>query len=151
AIPHCTMSASPRLCCGAKNGDAMIQTVWPYLAVMLLAAGIFSFLERRTGWKFFSIFPPIVLVYLSVTALAVAGLWEVTPEIRDAQGVLIRQLVPALLFLLMINCDLRAILALGPRVLAVFFCTTISLFVAFVGTYLLFRHALPAGDGWQPL
>jgi len=129
----------------------MIQTVWPYLAVMLLAAGIFSFLERRTSWKFFSIFPPIVLVYLSVTALAVAGLWEVTPEIRDAQGVLIRQLVPALLFLLMINCDLRAILALGPRVLAVFFCTTISLFVAFVGTYLLFRHALPAGDGWQPL
>ena len=52
----------------------MIQTVWPYLAVMLLAAGIYTFLERRTGWKLFSFAPPIVLVYLSVTALAVAGL-----------------------------------------------------------------------------
>ena len=129
----------------------MIQTVWPYLAVMLLAAGIFPALERRTGWKFFSVFPPIVLVYLSITALAVIGLWQVTPAIQGAQGLLIRQLVPALIFLLMVNCDLRAIFALGPRVLAVFFCTTLSLFIAFVATYLAFRHALPAPDGWQPL
>lgn len=128
----------------------MIQTVWPYLAVMLLAAGIFPALERRTGSKFFSVFPPIVLVYLSITALAVAGLWQVTPEIKAAQGTLIRQLVPALIFLLMINCDLRAIFALGPRVLAVFFCTTISLFLAFLLTWLAFRNLLPA-DGWQPL
>ena len=129
----------------------MIQSVWPYLAVMLLAAGIFPALERRTGWKFFSVFPPIVLVYLSITALAVLGLWQVTPEIQDAQGLLIRQLVPALIFLLMVNCDLRAILALGPRVLAVFACTTLSLFIAFMVTFLAFRGALPVPDGWQPL
>ena len=129
----------------------MIQSVWPYLAVMLLAAGIFPALERRTGWKFFSVFPPIVLVYLSITALAVIGLWQVTPAIKDAQGLLIRQLVPALIFLLMVNCDLRAILALGPRVLAVFACTTLSLFIAFLATFLMFRGALPVPDGWQPL
>jgi uncharacterized membrane protein len=129
----------------------MIHTVWPYLAVMLLAAGVFSMLERRTGWKLFSVFPPIVLVYLSVTALAVIGLWQVTPAIQAAQKLLIAQLIPALLFLLMVNCDLRAIFALGPRVLAVFACTTLSLFTGFVVTYFLFRHWLPAGDGWQPL
>ncbi len=129
----------------------MIHTVWPYLAVMLLAAGIYPTLERRTGWKVFSVFPPIVLVYLSVTALAVIGLWQVTPDIQAAQKLLIAQLIPALLFLLMVNCDLRAIFALGPRVLAVFACTTLSLFVGFVVTYFVFRHWLPAGDGWQPL
>ena len=129
----------------------MIHTVWPYLAVMLLAAGIFPTLERRTGWKLFAVFPPIVLVYLSVTALAVIGLWQVTPDIQAAQKLLIAQLIPALLFLLMVNCDLRAIFALGPRVLAVFACTTLSLFVGFVVTYLVFRHWLPAGDGGQPL
>ena len=129
----------------------MIHTVWPYLAVMLLAAGIYPTLERRTGWKLFAVFPPIVLVYLSVTALAVIGLWQVTPDIQAAQKLLIAQLIPALLFLLMVNCDLRAIFALGPRVLAVFACTTLSLFTGFVVTYLVFRHWLPAGDGWQPL
>ena len=126
----------------------MIQTVWPYLAVMLLAAGLFPAIERRTGWKVFSVLPPIVLTYLLVTALAVSGLWQVNAEIHAAQSMLVSHLVPALLFLLMINCDLRAIWALGPRVLAVFACTSVSLFVAFISTFLIYRGWLP-GDTWQ--
>lgn len=129
----------------------MIQTVWPYIAIMLLCAGAFPLLARVTNWRLFSILPPIVLTYLLVTALAGAGLWQINPDIHAAQALLISHLVPALLFLLMINCDLRAILALGPRVLAVFACTTVSIFIAFVVTFLIFRHALPAGNGWQPL
>ena len=133
-----------------SEGEAMIHTVWPYLAVMLLAAGVFPALERRFGWRMFSVLPPIVLTYLLVTALAVCGLWQINSDIQAAQSVAISHLIPALLFLLMINCDLRAILALGPRVLAVFFCTTLSLFIAFVGTYLIYRRWL-ANDAWQPL
>ena len=59
----------------------MIETVWPYAAVMLLSAGLFPSLEKRYGWRLFSVLPPIVLTYLFVTALAVAGLWQATPEI----------------------------------------------------------------------
>jgi uncharacterized membrane protein len=128
----------------------MIQSVWPYLAVMLLAAGLWPAIERRYNWRFFQILPPIVLTYLMVTALSVGGLWSASEEIHAAQGMLVARLVPALLFLLMINCDLRAIFALGPRVLAVFACTSISLFTAFVVAWLVFRHWLPA-DGWKPL
>jgi uncharacterized membrane protein len=128
----------------------MIQTVWPYLALMLLAAGAFPALERQFGWRIFNVLPPIVLTYLLVTALAVSGLWKNTAEIQAAQGMLVERMVPALVFLLMINCDLRAIFALGPRVLAVFACTSVSLFTAFVLTYLMFRHWLP-GDAWHPL
>ncbi|HEX7111804.1 MAG TPA: DUF819 family protein [Mizugakiibacter sp.] len=128
----------------------MIETVWPYLAVMLLAAGLFPALERRCGWRVFEVLPPIVLTYLLVTALAASGLWQVNGEIRAAQSMLITHLVPALLFLLMINCDLRAILRLGPRVLAVFFSTTVCLFVAFIATFLIFHRWLP-GNTWQPL
>ncbi len=128
----------------------MIQSVWPYLALMLLIAGLFPALERRLGWRLFAITPPIVLVYLSITALAVLGLWEVTPEIQEAQSAVTARLLPALLFLLMINCDLRAIYRLGPRVLGVFFCATASLFAAFVTAGLIFRAWLPA-EGWMPL
>jgi uncharacterized membrane protein len=128
----------------------MIQTAWPYLAVMLLAAGLFPALERRFAWRFFSIAPPIVLTYLAVTALAVSGLWQRTDEIAATQSMAVSKLVPALVFLLMINCDLRAILKLGPRVLGVFFCTTASLFLAFILAFLLFRHWLP-GDAWMPI
>ncbi|HET8899430.1 MAG TPA: DUF819 family protein [Rhodanobacteraceae bacterium] len=128
----------------------MIQTVWPYLALMLLCAGIFPLLERRTGWRLFEVMPPIVMTYLLVTALAASGVWQVGGEIRVAQKMITGQLVPALLFLLMINCDLRAIFALGPRVLGVFACCTVSLFVAFLLVFLLFHRFMP-GDTWQPL
>jgi uncharacterized membrane protein len=128
----------------------MIHTVWPYLAVMLLAAGLFPAVERRFNWRIFNVLPPIVLTYLFVTALAVSGLWRVNDEIRATQSMLTTHMVPALLFLLMINCDLRAIWRLGPRVLAVFVCATIALFVAFIATFLLYHRWLP-GDAWQPL
>lgn len=128
----------------------MIHTAWPYLAVMLLAAGLFPALERRFRWRFFEVLPPIVLTYLLVTALAVTGLWQVNDEIRGTQTMLIGHMVPALLFLLMINCDLLAILRLGPRVLAVFFVTMVCLFVAFIATFLMFRYWL-SGNAWQPL
>ena len=128
----------------------MIQTVWPYLALMLLCAGLFPTLERRFGWRVFQLLPPIVLTYLLVTALAVSGLWQVNEAIRGAQSTLIGRLVPALLFLLMINCDLRAIYRLGPRVLGVFFCTSLCLFIAFLVTFMLYRSWL-TGDAWQPL
>ncbi|WP_431634461.1 DUF819 domain-containing protein [Dyella sp. KULCS107] len=128
----------------------MIQTVWPFLGLMLVVAGFFPALERRTGWRIFDVLPPIVMVYLSITAMAIAGVWQVTPAIHQAQSLLIGNLVPALLFLLMINCDLRAIFRLGPRVLGVFACTSVSLFVAFIATFLIYRHWL-RGDAWQPL
>lgn len=128
----------------------MIETVWPYLALMLLCAGVFPALERQFEWRLFSVTPPIVLTYLLVTTLAVCGVWQINQEIRGVQSMLIARLLPALLFLLMIDCDLRAIFRLGPRVLAVFFSTTVSLFVAFVLAALLFREWLPT-DAWQPL
>lgn len=128
----------------------MIHTVWPYLAVMLLVAGLFPAMERRFGWRVFNVLPPIVLTYLLVTALAVAGLWQINEEIRATQSMLVSHMVPALLFLLMINCDLRAIFALGPRVLGVFACTSVSLFIAFIVTFLIYHRWLP-GDAWHPL
>jgi uncharacterized membrane protein len=128
----------------------MIESVWPYLALMPLAAGLFPSLEKHYGWRFFNVLPPIVWTYLFVTALAVGGLWSPTPEIQSAQRTLTTQLLPALLFLLMVTCDLRAILAVGPRVLAVFACAMGSILVSIVLIYLLFRSWLPE-EGWKML
>ena len=72
----------------------MIESVWPYLALMPLAAGLFPTLEKRFGWRVFEVLPPIVWTYLFVTALAVGGLWTATPEIQSAQKSLTTQLLP---------------------------------------------------------
>jgi uncharacterized membrane protein len=126
----------------------MIETMWPYLAIMLLAAGLFPSLERRYQWRFFSVLPPIVLTYLFVTALAVGGLWSGTGAVRATQKALTDHLLPMLLFLFMVTCDLRAILKVGPRVLAVFACAMLSILLSIV--YALFRGVLPQ-DGWKML
>jgi uncharacterized membrane protein len=126
----------------------MIETVWPYAAVMLLSAGLFPSLENRYRWRFFSVLPPIVLSYLFVMALAVAGVWSPTPEIQGAQRAVTALILPALLFLLMVSCDLRAILAVGPRVLAVFACAFASILLSIAAVYMLFRTLLPE-EGWK--
>jgi uncharacterized membrane protein len=128
----------------------MIQTVWPYLAVMLISAGLFPSLEARFGWRVFNVLPPIVWTYLFVTALAVAGFWNAAPEIQAAQRTVTMYVLPSLLFLLMVTCDLRAILRVGPRVLFVFAAAMSSILVSIVIGYLLFRSVLPA-EGWKML
>lgn len=128
----------------------MIQTVWPYMAVMLTAAGIFPSLEGRFRWRVFDVLPPIVWTYLFVTALAVSGVWSATTQIQEAQRTLTSHLLPSLLFLLMVTCDLRAILRVGPRVLLVFAAAMSSILFAIVLVYLLFRSVLPP-DGWKML
>ena len=128
----------------------MIQSVWPYLAVMLISAGLFPSLEARFGWRVFTVLPPIVWTYLFVTALAVAGVWTATPEIQSTQRTLTLYVLPSLLFLLMVTCDLRAILRVGPRVLLVFAAAMASILIAIVIVYLLFRSVLPA-EGWKML
>lgn len=128
----------------------MIDSTWPYIAVLLLAAAIFPVLEARTRARVFEVLPPIVLCYLLVTALAVAGTWVASAEIVATQKLLMARLLPALIFLLLVNCDLRAIIALGPRVLATFVCAAGSILIAFVIAYLLMRNVLPA-DGWKAL
>src|SRR5215207_8020643 len=128
----------------------MIETMWPYLAIMLLAAGLFPSLERRYRWRFFSILPPIVLTYLFMTALAVAGVWSPTGEVQTTQRTLTQYILPTLLFLFMVTCDLRAILKVGPRVLAVFACAMVSILLSIIIVYTLFRGVLPQ-DGWKML
>ena len=134
-----------------SRGDAMIETMWPYLAIMLLAAGLFPSLERRYRWRFFSVLPPIVLTYLFVTALAVAGVWSPTGEVQTRAAHADHATSCRLcLFLLMVTCDLRAILKVGPRVLAVFACAMGSILLAIIIVYVLFRGVLPQ-DGWKML
>jgi uncharacterized membrane protein len=120
------------------------------MAVMLIAAGLFPSLEQRFQWRVFAVLPPIVWTYLFVTALAVAGVWSSTPEIQSTQRTITTYLLPSLLFLLMVTCDLRAIVRVGPRVLLVFCVAMGSILLAIVLVYLLFRSVLPA-DGWKML
>lgn len=128
----------------------MIQNAWAYVGLLLLCAGLFPFLEKRMAWRIFKVLPPIVLTYLAVTALSAAGFWQATAEMTAARKQILEWLLPALMFLLLVNCDIKAILALGPRILLGFLCATISILLAFLAVFALLRQWLPS-DSWQVL
>jgi uncharacterized membrane protein len=98
----------------------MIASAWTYIALLLVCAGLFPFLEKRVGWRIFKVLPPIVLTYLLVTGLSVVGVWDMGEELKLTQKTVLAWVLPSLMFLLLVNCDLKAIIRLGPRILAGF-------------------------------
>lgn len=128
----------------------MDDRVHLFLAGVLLLAGLFPALAARWPLRLFEVLPPIVLSYAAATALAAAGLWGSGEAIATAQKALMVHLLPALVFLLLVRCDLRAIAALGPRVLLAFACATGSIVAGFVVAALLWQALLPA-SAWQAL
>ena len=121
----------------------MIESAIAFAALLLLIAGGLFTLERYTDWRLFRVLPPIVLIYLLVTTLAVLGTWQATVEIQQTQKLITSRLLPALLFLLLTTCDLRAILALGPRMLGAFACATGTILLAFVIVFAALGRWLP--------
>lgn len=128
----------------------MIQSAWAYVGLLLVCAGVFPFLEKRMAWRIFTVLPPIVLTYLAVTALSVAGFWQADTDMAAARKQILDWLLPALMFLLLVNCDMKAIIALGPRILLGFACATLSILLAFLAVFALLRGWLPS-DSWQVL
>ena len=59
----------------------MIDSAWPFLALMLLCAGVFPTIERTWGGRVFKVLPPIVITYLLLTTLAVARVWSRSPAV----------------------------------------------------------------------
>ncbi|MCZ8165725.1 DUF819 family protein [Silanimonas sp.] len=121
-----------------------------FLASLLVLAGLCPVIAARWPLRLFEVLPPIVLSYGLATALAVLGVWGTGAAVEATQRQVMTQALPALMFLLLVRCDLRAILALGPRVLLAFGCATATIATGFIVAALLFRGVLP-DDAWKPL
>ena len=128
----------------------MIESPAAFVALLLLLAGVFPTVAARYPARVFEVLPPIVLSYAASTALAMAGCWRSTPEIDAVRSAILTHLLPALVFLLLVRCDLRAVVALGPRILLAAFCSTVSILAGIVVAWMLWRWWLPA-DGWRVL
>lgn len=128
----------------------MIESPLGFLAAVLLLAGAIPALAARSRSRLFTIVPPVVLTYAVTMALAVAGLWADTPGIETTRGRLLDALLPALVFLMLVPCDLRAVARVGPRLLLAFATASGTIMTGFVVAWLIWRPWLPP-DGWQAL
>ena len=90
----------------------MITNGFTYIAVLVFIAALLVWLQRYTKSKFFDYAPPIVLLYLITMILCTLGAWDMEAT-KPAYSVLKNNLLYAMIFLMLLRCDIRKIIKLG--------------------------------------
>jgi len=126
----------------------MIQTAFPYLTILLFLASMLVYIEHKTKAKFFEYLPAIVILYFLVMSLSSLGVWSKTQEINDTYRAFKSNLLPAMIFLMLLQSDIRKILKLGKKILLTFFLASFSISIGFILSFMIF-HNLFEPNSWK--
>ncbi len=124
----------------------MITNGFTYIAVLVFIAALLVWLQRYTKSKFFDYAPPIVLLYLITMILCTLGAWDMEAT-KPAYSVLKNNLLYAMIFLMLLRCDIRKIIKLGPKMLGGFFAASVSISLAFIATFAIMKARAEAMEG----
>jgi len=126
----------------------MITDGFVYIAVLVALAALMVGIENKfKSNRFFKFIPGIVLIYIGAALLQTFGLFD--NEATEASYLAVKDaLLPAMLMLMLLKCDIRSIIKLGPRMLGGYFVAVISIMIGFTVVYLIFNH-LYAADTWR--
>lgn len=131
----------------------MIKNGFTYIAALVFIAAILVNLPRlfkgRIAKGFFKFAPPVVLIYLSLMLLCTFKLWD-TAQTAIAYSFLKNPLLYTMLFLMLLRCDMKKIVKLGPKMLLGFFCAAFSIILGFVIAYGV-MHPFLGVDAWKSL
>ena len=127
----------------------MITNGFTYIAVLIFLAAFLVWLQKYTKWKFFDYVPPIVLLYLVTMIMCTLNVWDLKAT-KPAYSALKNNILYAMIFLMLLRCDIRKILKLGPKLLGGFFAASVSIGIGFIATYAILHGALGAGS-WKAL
>jgi uncharacterized membrane protein len=127
----------------------VITNGFAYAAFLILFAGCLVMLQRKTQAKIFDYLPPVVMLYLLSMVLCTVGLWNLETT-KPAYNALKNNLLYAMVFLMLLRCDIRKVLKLGPKMLGGFFAATVTISIGFIITYAIFHNWL-GPDAWKAL
>ncbi|HIC43120.1 MAG TPA: DUF819 domain-containing protein [Sulfurimonas sp.] len=121
----------------------MIASSSVYLLLLALFSSLALYLAKKE-FKALSYLPPIVILYMSIMILSSNGLFEKNEAISQSYSLLKSNLLPSMLFLMLLPNKTTQLLKLGPKMLLSFLLASLSLFIAFILSFILF--ALPYTD-----
>lgn len=131
----------------------MIKDGFMYIAALIFIAALLINLPKIfTGPKaktFFNFAPPVVLIYLGMMVLCTLKVWDLEAT-ANAYSSLKNPLLYAMIFLMLLRCDLRKIIKLGPKMLIGFFAATFSIGLGFVVAHALLKGWL-GPNSWKSL
>lgn len=131
----------------------MIKDGFLYIAVLMFIAAVLinlpKIIKGKTAQSIFKFAPPIVLIYLGLMILCTLKAWDLKAT-SEVYGSIKNPLLYAMLFLMLLRCDFKKILKLGPKMLIGFFSATLSIALGFVVSYAIF-HSFVGEGSWKAL
>jgi len=110
----------------------MVENPLVYLFVLALVATVFYVLETRVKLKIFKYIPSIVMVYAFVMTLASIGVFEYNDEINAIYKLTKTNLLPAMIFLMLLQVDVRVFFKLGKKLTIAYMLAVFSLALGFI-------------------
>ena len=132
-----------------EEKNKMITNGFTYVALLVFLAGVLVTLEKKTGWKFFKFIPAVVLLYLIAMLLCTLKVWDMDAT-KPAYSALKNPFTYAMVFAMLLRCDIRKVIKLGPRMLIGFFSASLTIMLGFVLAFLLMKGVIGA-DSWKGL
>ncbi len=128
----------------------MITDGFVYLSFLICLIAIVFFLVNQLKWKIFDILSPMLLIYLGSAILGSLGLFGKTESVATYQNIISVNFLPLMLVFMLIQCDLRKIFRMGPKMLLSFLCASFTICLGFIVAFLIFKNQL-GSNGWSIL
>ena len=126
----------------------MIENGYIYLLALITIISIIVISENKSKAKFFEYLPSIVIIYFVVMLFSTFGLWQKSDSISIIYKTLKSNLLPAMIFLMLLSADMREIFKLGKKMLLSFFLASLSIGIGFVTMFSLF-HTYFEENSWK--
>lgn len=123
----------------------VIQNGFTYIAFLMFLAGVLLAAEKYTKWKVFNIIPPLVWLYVLNMIFCTAGLYN-SDGCSAAYSVLKNNLLYAMIFVMLLRCDIRKLAKLGGRMAAIFLGGALSILFGFIVAFVIFKGVLGGGE-----
>lgn len=130
----------------------MITNGFTYIAILLFTAALLVTLEKKAKGVFVSLFrfiPAVVLCYLVSMFLCTLNVWDMA-ETKGTYSALKNNLTYAMIFAMLLRCDIRKVLKLGPRMLIGFFSATFTIMIGFIIAFVLMKGII-GNNAWMGL
>jgi uncharacterized membrane protein len=123
----------------------MLTSPAAVIAVLAAVAAFFFWLEQRTRWKLFTIFPPLLFIYSTPLILSNTG---VLPNASPAYDVLNQFGLPVFITLLLLSVDVGAAVRIMGKGVFVMMLGTVGVIVGAPVGYFVVHRWLPP-DAWK--
>lgn len=117
----------------------MISNPLLYLFVLALIATAFNTLESKTNFKVFKYVPAVVMIYAFSMFLASVGTFDYNDEINTIYKLTKTNLLPAMLFLMLLRVDFRHFFKLGKSLIISYILAILSLACGFILVSIIFN------------